>query len=409
MIGRMLRRASARAHLAALLACVLGAFAAAPAPAQDPGPTLQVTSASARQIGPELEFALRLNRAVPVAELQAASGRIVCVVLSPHAASRRRACVSLRDGRLTATFARIEGDVAIAPARPLRGAHISARDDLLTLRAPASALHVTLGRSLDYQSYVLWRDGGECTLVPDPAACRQVLPPTGALTLATRRAPRGPAAARGSAAHLRLLATGDSMIQIVDGYLARALAHRPATSVRSDAHIGSGITKPGELDWPRRARAQAAAYKPDATVMFVGANDGFDLPAAGGGRAACCGAAWVAAYARRVESMMRSYLRGGRSRVYWLTLPAPRPPGFARVFPRVNEAIRRAAKRVGSGARVVDLVPVFTPGGTFRQTITFRGRTIDARQPDGVHLSNAGAAVAATLVVERLRADHALP
>ncbi|MEA2142638.1 MAG: hypothetical protein QOI64_1068, partial [Solirubrobacteraceae bacterium] len=47
-------------------------------------------------------------------------------------------------------------------------------------------------------------------------------------------------------------------------------------------------------------------------------------------------------------------------------------------------------------------------GGRFRQTITFRGRTIDARQPDGIHLSFAGASVAATLVIDRLRADGAL-
>jgi hypothetical protein len=65
--------------------------------------------------------------------------------------------------------------------------------------------------------------------------------------------------------------------------------------------------------------------------------------------------------------------------------------------------------RVGAGARVIDLVPVFTPGQQFRRTITFRGQTVTARQDDGVHLSNAGASIAATLVLDRLRADRALP
>jgi hypothetical protein len=178
--------------------------------------------------------------------------------------------------------------------------------------------------------------------------------------------------------------------------------------VRSDARPGTGISKPADTDWVRRARSQAVDIKPDVTVVFLGANDGFAMKGRGG-TAACCGPAWVAAYATHVEAMMRSYLRGGRSFVYWLTLPAPRPDSFARVFPRVNDAIRRAAKRVGGNVRVIDLVPVFTPGGQFQQTITFRGRTIDARQPDGIHLSLSGAAVAATLVVEQLRADHALP
>jgi len=118
---------------------------------------------------------------------------------------------------------------------------------------------------------------------------------------------------------------------------------------------------------------------------------------------------WVGAYAERVEAMMRSYLRGGRSYVYRLTLPTPKRASFVRIYSRVNVAIKRAAARVGDGVRVIDIARVFTPGGRLREAITFRGRTINARQPDGVHLSTAGAAVAATPVVVRLRADHALP
>jgi lysophospholipase L1-like esterase len=405
MTGRSLRALLAL-PAAVLLACAgLGGSAQAQAPS--PAPSLQVTEASVHQVGGDLQFGLRFNRALPVAELRAAGGRSVCVVLSPLAASRRRACVSRRHGRLSATLARIdEGGVATGPPRVLRGARIVARGGFLALRVAATELRVTLGRVLQWRAYVQWHEAAGCALSVDPAPCVQLLPAEGVLTYATRP-PRG--AALGHRHRLRLLATGDSMIQIIDGDLARRLAPRAGASVRSDAHIGSGITKPGELDWPRRARAQASAYKPDVTVMFLGANDGFDLRSAGGARAPCCGAAWVAAYARRVAAMMRTYRRGGRSAVYWLTLPAPRPASFARIYPRVNAAIKRAAARVGDGVRVIDLVPVFTPGGRFRQTITFRGQTIDARQPDRVHLSAAGASVAATLIIDRLRADLALP
>ena len=99
----------------------------------------------------------------------------------------------------------------------------------------------------------------------------------------------------------------------------------------------------------------------------------------------------------------------GARYVYWMTLPAPRPDTFARVFRAVNAAIRRARARVGGGVRVIDLVPVFTPGGRFRQHVTFRGQTVSARQPDGIHLSIAGAKIATTLLIDRLRADRALP
>jgi lysophospholipase L1-like esterase len=334
--------------------------------------------------------------------LQPRRGRSICIVLSPDRPSRRRVCVSRRSGRLHATLVRIdETGFAAGATRPVHGARLAARGALLTLRAPAQALHVRLGGVVSWRVVIRWRDGSGCAAVPGPQPCTQVLPPAGSLAQTTRPA-RRPAFTR--LHRLRLLATGDSMIQIIDSYLEQRLGRRRATNVRSDAHISTGISKPAMLDWVRKARSQSSTFKPDVTVMFVGANDGF--PIAG---AACCDEPWVAAYARRVEAMMRSYLRGGRSYVYWLTLPTPRRREFVRIYSRVNAAIERAAERVGGVVRVIDIARVFTPGGKFRQTITFRGRTINARQPDGVHLSTAGASVAATLVIDRLRADHALP
>lgn len=384
-------------------AAVLLALAAAPpAAAQSPVPSLFVVGATLRQAGEQLQFGLRFNRGVPVRALQARRGRTVCVVLSPDRPSRRRACVSRRDRRLRATLVRIdETGAATGVASPLRGARVVARGAVLSLRAPAAALRVKLGDTVSWRAVVRWRDGSGCAVVRGPAACTQVVPAAAPLTLLTRAA-RRPAFTRLD--RLRLLATGDSMIQIIDSLLDQRLERRRGVTVRSDAHIGTGISKPSLKNWVRTARAQSSGFKPDVTVMFVGANDGFPL-----GGAACCEQAWVEGYARRVEAMMRSYLRGGRSYVYWLTLPTPRREAFVRIYSRVNVAIRRAAERVGGGVRVIETARVFTPGGVFRQHITFRGRLIKARQADGVHLSLSGARVAATLIVDRLRADHALP
>src|SRR3954468_14982909 len=55
----------------------------------------------------------------------------------------------------------------------------------------------------------------------------------------------------------RVLATGDSMIQYVDVALARRLrSHR--IKVPSDAHVGTGLSKPFLLDWVRHSRKEAA-------------------------------------------------------------------------------------------------------------------------------------------------------
>src|SRR5215207_4877744 len=192
------------------------------------------------------------------------------------------------------------------------------------------------------------------------------------------------------------------MIQVLDSFLrARLPRHR----VISEAHISTGISKAGSfgIDWVHHAAAQAANIHPDATLVFIGPNEGFPIAGVN-----CCGRAWIKGYAARARAMMRSYRRGGRAFVYWLTLPIPRSAVLARVLRAVNKAILRAAHHGGSGVHVIDMRKVFTPHGHFQRTACYRGRCFAARQPDGVHLSATGARVAADIIARRLRADRAI-
>lgn len=202
----------------------------------------------------------------------------------------------------------------------------------------------------------------------------------------------------------RILATGDSMIQIVDNFLAKEV--RPQHfKVRSDAHVGTGLSKPFLLDWVAHARKLARSYRPTATVVFLGANEGFPLRFEGK-RRNCCSRAWRKAYARRAQAMMRQLERGGLSRVYWLTMPAARPGNWNHIYKSVNLALRSASKREGDGVRLLDMGRVFTPSGHFQQTIVRGGRRISVRQADGIHLNVAGARIAARIVVRRMRRDN---
>jgi hypothetical protein len=200
---------------------------------------------------------------------------------------------------------------------------------------------------------------------------------------------------------LRILATGDSMIQIVDSFMRERA--RPGT-LRSDARVSTGISKPALLDWRKHAREQVSGIHPDVTVMFLGANDGF--PMAG---VDCCGMPWIAEYARRVREIMRTYARGGRGRVYWLLLPAARGGLFRETFPAVNAALRLAATGLEDDVRLVELDEVFTPNGRYRKSMKIDGKRVRVRQSDGVHLNTTGAKLAARLVVEAIRRDRMLP
>ena len=410
---RVARRAGAVAcPAAAWMLAAAAAHAQQPPPGPSPAavaPSLQIVSARLGQVGDgdDLRLRLRFSRDLPVRRIEPSRARFVCLVLGPGLPTQRRVCVSRRDGgglRASMTSLHLDGRPRTQP-RELGRASVQAAGEQLVVRAPLDALRVKPGTRISWRAFVTWHDGGPCEAVAVAERCTQTWPAAGNGELRIRKR-RRPAFVREG--RLRLLATGDSTIQIIDSLLEQRLERRRATRVRSDARISTGVSKPFMLDWVKRAREQARSLHPDVTVISIGANDGFPMKTRTGASAGCCGAAWTREYARRVEAMMRSYRRGGRSYVYWMTLPAPRRGDFARVYRAVNRAIVRAAQRVGRGVRVIDLVKVFTPGGHFRQYVRFRGRRVNARQPDGVHLSVAGAKIAATLVVDRLQADGAL-
>jgi hypothetical protein len=329
------------------------------ATAQAP-PPVSLTAAMVRQAGEDVVARLSFNAPVPPADANA--GHRICITFAAG-----RVCLHGKGARVA--LRRHGAWTIVGRAATTR------RGVAVTVRAPARELRVGLGVKVRWTATSDW-DGAHAAL-------------TG--TLRTRLAPRR---------HLRLLATGDSMIQVVDSMLRDRLV--PRHRVISEAHVSTGLSKAGifGLNWMRHAAAQARSIHPDATVVWIGPNEGFPIDGA-----SCCGAAWVKGYAGRARSMMRSYRRGGRAVVYWLTLPTPRGDALARVMRAVNRAIVRAARSAGSGVHVIDMRKVFTPHGRFQQRACYRGRCFDARQPDGIHLSLTGARVAADIITRRLRAD----
>ncbi|MEA2496035.1 MAG: uncharacterized protein QOJ29_3946 [Thermoleophilaceae bacterium] len=198
-----------------------------------------------------------------------------------------------------------------------------------------------------------------------------------------------------------VLVTGDSLATPLDNEVARRFAGRDGLKVIREPHLGTGISKSLLVDWAKLSAQQVADEKPDAVVVFIGANEGFDMPGPGGNKVACCDSAYAAVYANRVRRMMDTYQQKGQARVYWLTLPTPRDKSRQEVARTVNAAIQVAAEPLRSTVRIFDTVPVFTPGAKYRDAI---GGTL-VRQADGIHLNEAGAKIAADRVVALIERD----
>ena len=203
----------------------------------------------------------------------------------------------------------------------------------------------------------------------------------------------------------KLLVTGDSLSMPLDVELARRMADSDdGVEVERDPHVGTGISKTGLVDWGKLSTEHVSEREPDATVVFIGANEGFSMPGADGKDLECCGPDWAAEFAYRVRSMMNTYRQGGDARVYWLTLPLPRDGDLQEVARSVNAAIRVAAQPYRAQVRVLDMTSLFTPSG-YRDAIEIDGRRQIVRDPDGIHLNDEGARLAADVVLRAVHRD----
>ena len=201
----------------------------------------------------------------------------------------------------------------------------------------------------------------------------------------------------------KLLVTGDSLAMPLDVHVARKLAGRGVRVLR-DPHIGTGVSKSGFVDWGKLSARQVRKHRPEAIVVFIGANEGFALPAPGG-KVECCGPIWAAEYANRVRRMMNTYRQRGGARVYWLNLPLPRDRGRQEAARAVNAALDVASVPFRSHVRVLDMEQTFTPDRRYRGSMQVDGRDRSVREPDGIHLNGTGAELASREVLAAIRRD----
>jgi hypothetical protein len=200
------------------------------------------------------------------------------------------------------------------------------------------------------------------------------------------------------AAPPRVLMTGDSTIDSIATVAKKQLERRREEArIIHDGKPGEGISKSFRTNWVTYSRTQIRRYRPRATVVMIGANEGAPMLDDRGREVECCRRAWIEAYAVAVRRMMNNYTSRGRF-VYWLTLPAPDDEQRRRVGLAVNYAIGLAAPRVDR-ARVLDMAALFTPGYVFRRRMEIDGERVVVREPDGVHLNQNGA----TLAVRKVR------
>jgi uncharacterized protein len=196
--------------------------------------------------------------------------------------------------------------------------------------------------------------------------------------------------------------TGDSQAQFV-GEVLTDLLPSDLFDVSVVARNATGLTNPEFFNWEINARQEIAARKPDAVVMVIGGNDGFNVLYQG----TLYGPddpRWQTEYARRAAVVMRELGSKGRRPVYWVPPPTARDPKYNGIYETQNKAIEQAAAAV-PGARYVDIYSTINHG-RYSDELTIDGRRVLARQADGVHFSREGAIVPARLILRTMAKDY---
>jgi hypothetical protein len=101
---------------------------------------------------------------------------------------------------------------------------------------------------------------------------------------------------------------------------------------------------------------------------------------------------------------MRTWLKGGARRVYWLAMPPARQDYWSQTNAQMNVAIRRTAAQV-PGARYLDLLGPVTDHGAYADFVTINGQPTLVRTPDGIHFNTTGSQIVANEIIGVIKRD----
>jgi hypothetical protein len=174
-------------------------------------------------------------------------------------------------------------------------------------------------------------------------------------------------------------------------------------NVTTVARNGTGLTNPAFFNWEVNAQQEVAAREPDAVVMAIGDNDGFNVQTADGSLYDPGDPGWETEFARRV-AVVGSVLSGDGTRpVYWVPPPTARDPEFNGIYASQNRAVERAAEST-PGLRYVDIYSTLARG-KYSDTLRIDGERVLARQADGIHFTREGAVAPVRLILATMAED----
>jgi uncharacterized protein len=201
---------------------------------------------------------------------------------------------------------------------------------------------------------------------------------------------------------IEVFVTGDSQAEFIGQLLTDELPD-DLFDVEIAARNSTGLTNPEFFNWELNAQQEIAARAPDAVVMVIGGNDGFNV-LVGDQLYGWGDPEWETEYARRAAVVMRELGSNGERPVYWLPPPTARDGDQNAIYETQNRAVDEAAAAV-PGARYVDIFNTINDG-EYSDELTIDGDRVLARQSDGIHFTREGAVLPVRLILRAMARDY---
>jgi uncharacterized protein len=201
---------------------------------------------------------------------------------------------------------------------------------------------------------------------------------------------------------VEVFVTGDSQAEFIGQLLTDELPD-DLFVVEIAARNSTGLTNPEFFNWEINAQQEIAARAPDAVVMVIGGNDGFNM-LVGDQLYGWGDPEWQVEYARRAAVVMGELSSEGERPVYWVPPPTARDEEQNAIYETQNRAVEDAAAAV-PGARYVDIFNTINDG-KYSDELTIDGDRVLARQSDGIHFTREGAVVPVRLILRAMARDY---
>jgi hypothetical protein len=204
---------------------------------------------------------------------------------------------------------------------------------------------------------------------------------------------------------MRLYIAGDSMMGLPGMALTNISIKTKLIKPLLDYRISTGLVRPDAFDWPAQLRQQVKEFHPGAVALMFGANDNQAVQTASGKIHQFGTDGWKKEYRRRVEDVIAVLHEGGVRRVYWIGQPVMPGTSFDNQVRLMNEIYRGVAEKT-IGVEYIDAYALLSRNGAYTQYLPgVDGKTVQAREQDGEHLTYAGGLIIAEAVLAAVKRE----